>query len=62
MKYMLFCCNEEKKLDAMSASEMDAVMDETHAYIEELRRSENRGVSPSRLSLFIHLSALLVVE
>jgi len=39
MKYMLFCCNEEKKLDAMSASEMDAVMDETHAYIEELRRS-----------------------
>ena len=31
MKYMLFCCNEEKKLDALSESEMGAVMDETYA-------------------------------
>jgi len=39
MKYLLFCCTEEKKLNAMSGSEMEAVMDETYAYIEELRKS-----------------------
>ena len=39
MKYLLFCCTEEKKLNALSGYEMDAVMDETMAYIEELRKS-----------------------
>lgn len=39
MKYMLMCCTEEKKLNAMSRSEMDALMAETVAYIEELHKS-----------------------
>lgn len=39
MKYLLFCCTEEKKLEAMSESEMNAVMEETYAYMEELRKS-----------------------
>lgn len=39
MKYMLFCCTEEQKLNAMSEREMNAIMDETLSYIEELRKS-----------------------
>jgi hypothetical protein len=39
MKYALFCCTEEKKLNAMPKGEIDAVMDETAAYIEALRKS-----------------------
>jgi hypothetical protein len=39
MKYLLMCCTEEKKLNALSKSEMDAVMDETLTYIEALRKS-----------------------
>jgi len=48
MKYMLFCCTEEMKLDALSESEMGAVMDETWAYIEELRKS-GRYITSERL-------------
>ncbi len=39
MKYLFMCCTDEKKLTAMSKSECDALMDETQAYIEELRKS-----------------------
>jgi hypothetical protein len=39
MKYMLFCCNDEKKLEAMSDNEMAGVMEETYAVIEELKKS-----------------------
>jgi hypothetical protein len=45
MKYLLFCCAEEKKLNAMPKSEMDALTDETVAYIEELRKSGHYIVS-----------------
>jgi hypothetical protein len=39
MKYLLLCCHEEKKLDSMSKSEIDAIMEETMAYCEVLKKS-----------------------
>jgi hypothetical protein len=39
MKYLLLCCHEEKKLDSMSKSECVAVMEETMAYCEALKKS-----------------------
>jgi len=45
MKYLLLCCNEEKKLNAMSKSEWDALVGETLAYLEELRKSGHYIVS-----------------
>jgi hypothetical protein len=39
MKYLLLCCHEEKKLDSMPESECDAVMEETIAYCEVLKKS-----------------------
>ena len=39
MKYMLLCCHDEKEVDSMSKSEHDAVMEETMAYCEALKRS-----------------------
>jgi hypothetical protein len=39
MKYLLFCCHEEKKLTALSKSELDALTDETSVYCEELQKS-----------------------
>lgn len=39
MKYLLMCCHEEKKWDSMSKSECDAVMEETMAYCEALKKS-----------------------
>jgi hypothetical protein len=39
MKYLLLCCHEEKKWDSMSKSECDAVMEETMAYCEALKKS-----------------------
>ena len=39
MKYLLFCCHEEKTLDSMSESERGAIMDETSAYCEALQKS-----------------------
>ena len=39
MKYVLLCCHEEKKLDSMSKSECVAVMEETMAYCEALKKS-----------------------
>jgi hypothetical protein len=39
MKYLLLCCHEEKKLDPMSKSECAAVMEETMAYCEALKKS-----------------------
>jgi hypothetical protein len=39
MKYLLMCCHEEKKWDSMSKSECDAVMEETMAYVEALKKS-----------------------
>ena len=39
MKYLLMCCHEEKKWDSMSNSECDAVMEETMAYVEALKKS-----------------------
>jgi len=31
MKYLLFCCHEEKKLDSLSKNECETLMDETSA-------------------------------
>lgn len=39
MRYLLLCCHEEKKLDSMSKSECDAIMEETVAYCEALKKS-----------------------
>jgi len=39
MKYLLLCCHEEKKVDSMSKSEIDAIMEETIAYCEALKKS-----------------------
>ena len=39
MKYLLFCCHEEKKLDAMPKSECETLMDETSDYCEALEKS-----------------------
>ena len=39
MKYLLLCCHEEKKLDSMSQSECVAVMEETMAFCETLKKS-----------------------
>jgi hypothetical protein len=39
MKYLLLCCHEEKKADSMSKSEIDAIMEETMAYCEMLKKS-----------------------
>lgn len=39
MKYLLFCCHEEKKLDSMSKNECVALMEETMAYCEALTKS-----------------------
>ena len=39
MKYLLLCCHEEKKLDSMPKSECDAIMEETVAYCEALKKS-----------------------
>jgi hypothetical protein len=39
MKYLLLCCHDEKKVDAMSKSEIDAVMEETMAYAERLKKN-----------------------
>lgn len=39
MKYLLLAYHEEEKLRAMSKAEMDAVIAETLAYNEELRKS-----------------------
>jgi len=39
MKYLLFCCHEEKTLDSVSESECGAIMDETSAYCEALQKS-----------------------
>ena len=39
MNYLLLCCHEEKKWDSMSKSECDAVMEETMAYCEALKKS-----------------------
>lgn len=39
MKYLLFCCHEEKKLGSLSKSECETLMDETSAYCEALKKS-----------------------
>ena len=39
MKYLLFCCTEEQKLDAMPQRECEALMDETSAYCQALQKS-----------------------
>ena len=39
MKYLLLCCHEEKELDAMSKGECDAMMEETMAYCEALKKT-----------------------
>lgn len=39
MKFLLLCCHEEKRLDTMSESECGALMEETMAYCEALKRS-----------------------
>ena len=39
MRYLLLCCHEEKKFDSMSKSECDAIMEETVAYCEALKKS-----------------------
>ena len=39
MKYLIFCCHEEKKLDSMSKSESATLVDETLAYCDALQKS-----------------------
>lgn len=39
MRYLLLCCHEENKLDSMSKSECDVIMEETVAYSEALKKS-----------------------
>jgi hypothetical protein len=39
MKYLLMCCHDEKKFDSMSKAECDAVMEETMAYCDALKKS-----------------------
>lgn len=39
MKYLLLCCHDEKKVDMMTKREYDAVMAETVAYCEALKKS-----------------------
>lgn len=39
MKYLLLCCHEERTFDSLSASESSAIMDETLAYCDALRKS-----------------------
>ena len=39
MKYLCLVYQDEKKLDALSRSEYDALVAETLAYVEELRQS-----------------------
>ena len=39
MKYLLLCCHDEKKWDSMSKNECDAVMEETIAYCDALKKS-----------------------
>lgn len=39
MKYLLLCCHDEKKWDSMSEGECAAVMEETMAYCEALKKS-----------------------
>jgi hypothetical protein len=39
MTYLLLCCHEEKEFDAMSKSECDAMMEETMAYCEALKKT-----------------------
>lgn len=48
MKYLLFCCNEEIKLNALSAEEIDSVMQETMAEIQALQ-SRGQYVMSERL-------------
>ncbi|WP_447983304.1 YciI family protein [Nitrospira sp. Nam74] len=38
MKYLLLCCHEENKQDSMSKSECVAMMEETMAYCEALKK------------------------
>jgi len=39
MKYLLMCCHEEKKREALSKRECEVLMEETSAYCEVLRKS-----------------------
>jgi len=39
MKYLLMCCHEEKKREALSKRECEVLMEETSAYCEALRKS-----------------------
>ena len=39
MKYLLMCCHDEKTFDSMSKSECDAMMEETMAYCQALKKS-----------------------
>lgn len=37
MKYLCFCCEDEKSLDALSESEWRALREETYAYVDTMR-------------------------
>ena len=39
MKYLILCCHEEQTYDAMSKSQQAAIMDDTMAYCDKLRKS-----------------------
>jgi hypothetical protein len=39
MKYLLLCCHDEREFDSMSKSECDAVMEDTMAYCDALKKS-----------------------
>jgi hypothetical protein len=39
MKYLLLCCHDEKHFESMSKTECDAVMEDTMAYCDALKKS-----------------------
>lgn len=45
MKYLLLCCMEEKKLEALSKSECQTLMEETSAYCEALQKGGHLAVA-----------------
>jgi hypothetical protein len=59
MKYLLFCCHEEKKLTALSKSELEALTDETSVYCEELQKSGHligaEPLEPVRMSMTVRV-------
>ena len=59
MRYLLMCCAEEKKLDNMSKSECEALIDEASAYCKALQKSGHlvaaEPLEPVRMALTVRV-------